>query len=121
MGAGEDDEDAQSLVAGEAVVRAGWHEGCLSFIDIYGLAFDREHSSSFEHEVNLVVFVRLLPVRLRRDEDVDADLESRRAVDDLVASAALLQAAPGQLDVERVHRASLTGPSARGRDAKRCS
>src|ERR1700694_1502926 len=91
------------------MVCARRHERRLPFSHLDGLAFDREHPASFEHDINLIILMRLLLVGLWSDEDVDADLEPRRAVDDFVASPALLQPASRQLDVERVHRASLTG------------
>ena len=47
--------------------------------------------------------MRLLAIRLRGDEHVDADLESRRGVDDLVAAALLAQLLARRLDIERVH------------------
>ena len=50
------------------------------------LALDLEGSFAFEHDVDLVVGVRLLPVRFRGNQDVDADLEAGRLVDDLIAS-----------------------------------
>jgi hypothetical protein len=46
--------------------------------------------------------VRLLAVGLRGDEDIDADLEPRRGVDDLVPAAVGLQPPVGRLDVEEV-------------------
>jgi hypothetical protein len=87
------------------MVSAGRHEGRLAFHNVYGFALDREHPSPSQHHVNLIVFVRLLPVGLRRDENIDPNLEARRAVDDLVASVGLRQPSPGGLDVERVRRA----------------
>jgi hypothetical protein len=45
--------------------------------------------------------VRLLTVGLRRGEHVDADLEPRGLVDDLVAAARRLEAAADGIDVER--------------------
>ena len=65
-------------------------------------ALDLEDAASLEHDVDLVLVVGLLPVGLRGDEDVHADLEPRRAVHDLVAAAALDQRPAGRVDVERV-------------------
>ena len=62
-----------------------------------------EDAASPENDVHLVVDMRLLAVGLGRDEHVDADLEPGRLVDDLVAAAGLLQAAPGRSDVQRIH------------------
>src|SRR6266545_1706575 len=100
----ENDKDAQTLVSREAVIGAGRHEGRLPFLDRNGLAFDREDPPTLE----LDVLVRLLAVRLRRDEDVDADLEPRRAVNDLVATVTGREALPDSLDLERTHVPSLT-------------
>src|SRR6266511_5966172 len=111
----ENDKDAQTLVSREAVIGAGRHEGRLPFLDRNGLAFDREDPPTLEHEVELVVLVRLLAVRLRRDEDVDADLEPRRAVNDLVATVTGREALPDSLDLERTHVPSLTSAYRRSR------
>ena len=46
--------------------------------------------------------MRLLPVRLRRHEHVDPDLEPRGGVDDLVAAVSRLELALRPLDVEQV-------------------
>ena len=75
-------------------------------------ALDREDAAPLEDDVDLVVVVRLLPVGLGRHEHVDAELEPRRRVDDLVAAAGRLEPRPDLLDLERV----------RGRDHRRgCS
>ena len=62
------------------------HEQRPAFGHLERLALHFERPAPLEHDVHLVVLVRLLAVGLRRDEDVDADLEPRRAVDDLVAA-----------------------------------
>ena len=59
----------------------------------------RGSAPPFEHDVDLVVHMRLLAVGLRRDEHVDADLEPGRLVDDLVPASSLLEPAPGRFDV----------------------
>jgi hypothetical protein len=46
--------------------------------------------------------VRLLRIRIGRDEHVDTDLEPAGAMDDLVAAAARLEPALGLADRERV-------------------
>src|SRR5947209_19782698 len=89
----EDDEHRELLVRAEAMIGAGRHEDGVPYRDRVLGAFDLEHAAPLEHEVDLVVVVRLLPVRLRRDEHVDADLKPRALVDDFVAAAGLLQAA----------------------------
>ncbi len=63
---------------------------------------DLEDAASFEHDVDLVLVVGLLPIGLGRDEDIDADLEPRRGVDDLVAAASSDERSPRRIDVERV-------------------
>ena len=72
---------------------------------------DLEDAASLEHDVDLVFVMGLLPIGLWSDEHVHADLESRRAVHDLVAAAKLDQRPAGRVDVERVrgsrHEASL--------------
>ena len=55
---------------------------------------DLEDAAALEHDVDLVLVVRLLPVGLGSDEHVDADLEPGRGVDDLVAASALDERAP---------------------------
>jgi hypothetical protein len=66
------------------------------------LALDLERPAAFEDVVDLVVLVRLLAVRLRCDEDVDADLEAWRGVDDLVAALAGGEAVADGADAERM-------------------
>jgi hypothetical protein len=66
------------------------------------LCLDVEHATSIEHDVDLVVLVRLLPVRLRSNEDVDVDLHGRRVVDDLVTAAPRLEPRPDAFDIERL-------------------
>ena len=75
-GAREDDEERELLVGAEAMVRARLDEDRMSFLHRNAHAFDLEHSRAFEHEIHLVVLVGLLPVRLRGDEHVDAELEA---------------------------------------------
>jgi hypothetical protein len=98
----ENDEQAQRLVGAEAVLSAGGDEDRLSLRELDLLALDRQHSGALEDDVDLVLLVRLLAVGLGRDEDVDADLEPRRLVDDLVAAAAGGEAPPDLLDLEPV-------------------
>ena len=65
---------------------AGLHEDRAPFRDPHGLALDLEHAVAFEHHIDLVVRVRLLPIRLRGHKHVDAELEARRLMDNLVAA-----------------------------------
>ena len=63
---------------------------------------DLEDAAALQNDVHLVLVVGLLPVGLGGNEDVDADLEAGRGVDDLVAAATLAQRSAGCVDVERV-------------------
>ena len=92
------------------MVGAGLDEdgGALAHRD--ALALDLEHAGSLEHDVDLVVLVRLLAVGLGRDERVDADLEARRLVDDLVAAAGGAELRRDFPDTERVHGWNLPKP-----------
>ena len=47
---------------------------------------DLERSAALDDHVDLVVGVRLLVIRLRGDECVDAELEARRLVRDLISA-----------------------------------
>ena len=75
----------------------------LSALDRDALALDLELARAVQDDVELVMLVRLLAVRLRRDEHVHADLERGRLVDDLVAAVPGLEPAADLFDVERVH------------------
>ena len=55
-----------------------------------------------------------LVIRLRGDEDVDADLQARRGVDDLVAAARRDEALSHPLDLDRVHRGNAIESAPRG-------
>lgn len=103
----EDDEHAQVLVRGEAMVCAGLDEDGAALTDRYLLAFDLEDACALENDVDLVVFVRLLPVGLWGNQDIDTELETSGFVNDLVASAAFAQTLLGGADLERVHGATL--------------
>ena len=70
----EDHEHAQLFVGAEPVNRPGRHEDGVPLPQVHRLALDVELPGSLEHHVDLVVVVRLLPVRLRCDEHVDAEL-----------------------------------------------
>ena len=103
------DEQRKLLIGGESVFVACGDEQCTTFLQRRGHSFDLEHSSALEDDVHLVELVWLLTVGLRCHEHVDADLESGRRVDDLVAAASPRQLAAGLVDVERVHRSHLSG------------
>jgi len=103
------------------VVGARGDEDRLAFLDRDLLVLDFQRAAAFEHDVDLVVLVRRLVVGLRGDEHVDADLEARRAVDDLVAAVGRREPLLHRADVERAHSASLSlerGGSAEGLSAR---
>ena len=70
------------------MVGAGRHEDGLALPQPGLLALDLERTRALEHDVHLVVRVRLLAVGLRRDEDVHPDLQPGRLVHDLVPAVA---------------------------------
>src|SRR5262249_12154662 len=104
----EDDEHAQVLVGAEAMVGAGLDEHGVAVLDRHGRAFDLEDAVALEHDVDLVIGMRLLPVGLRRDEHVDAELEAGRLVNDLVAAAGGYEIVLDVRDAECMHRSDLT-------------
>jgi hypothetical protein len=90
------------------MVGASLHEHGASFRDRHGLALDLEDAAAFEHDVDLVVLVRLLAIRLGRHKHVDAELEARRFVDDLVAASGGYETFLDLRDAEAVHRGDPT-------------
>ena len=102
MRAVEDDEQRKLLVGGEAVLGTRRHEDRHPLRERSGGAFDLERAGAVEHDVHLVLVVRLLPVGLGSDEHVDADFEPGRGVDDLIAAAACDERALRLVDIERV-------------------
>ena len=90
------------LVRCEPVLGAGGDEEGVPFLERRLDAFDLEHAAAFEHDVDLVLCVRLLAVRFRRDQHVDADLEPGRGVHGLVAATPLTEANSRPVDVERM-------------------
>src|SRR5579864_2972798 len=123
----EDDKHGEVLVADEAMISARGHEDGVAFPQLDRLALDLESSAAFEDDVDLVVLVRLLPVGLRGYEHVDADLEARGLVYDLVSACAGGEPLLDGLDVERVrgahHAASIAPDRSRsisGGTAVRC-
>src|SRR5581483_5171679 len=105
----EDHEDRELFVRREAVVGARIDEHGVPLRDRHGLALDLEDAAALEHDVHLVVLVRLLAVRLRRDEDVDAELDARRLVDDLVAAAGRAEPLDRTPHTEGMHGSDVTG------------
>ena len=57
------------------MVGARLDEDGVAFLHRHVFAVDGQDAGAFEHDVHLVVLVRLLLVGLGRDEDVDAELE----------------------------------------------
>jgi hypothetical protein len=99
----EDHEHGELLVRRETVLDTRFDEDRLPDVDRDALVSDLEHAGALEPDVDLVVFMRLLAVRFRRGEEIDADLESDGFVDDLVATARGSQALDGVADPEGVH------------------
>ncbi len=99
------------FVGAEAMLGPGFDEDCCAFLHRNLLGADVEHAGPLEDDVQLVVFVWLLAVRLRRYEAVDADLEAGGLVDDLVATAGLTEPLLDGCDLECVHWANLLHPN----------
>jgi hypothetical protein len=70
------------------VLRAGLDEERVPLGDGKDLTPDFESTPALEHDVNLIVRMRLLRVGLGRDEYVHTELEPGRPVHDLVAAPA---------------------------------
>ena len=83
---------------------AGGHEDGLPLGDRDRLAFDVEDAAALEHDVDLVVGMRLLVVGLGGDEHVDANLEAGRGVHHLVAAVPGLEPPSNLFDLEGVRR-----------------
>src|SRR4051812_49273560 len=96
----EDDEHGQLLVRREVVLDSGLDEDRLADVDRDALVSDLEDAGALEPDVDLVVGVGLLAVRVGSDEDVDAELQPFRLVDDLVAAACVSQTLDGAVDPE---------------------
>jgi hypothetical protein len=92
----KDDDEAQVLVAGEAMIGARFDVDCaaLPYRDL--VAFDLQCPPAFEDDVDLVPFMWLLAIGLGGDKHVDTELEARRRMDDLVAPIPRNEA-PGDL------------------------
>jgi hypothetical protein len=82
---------------------AGGDERRLTFLELDRLARELEHAAALEHEIDLVVLVRLLTVWLGRHQHVHPKLEPRRLVYELVAAVCGCQATLGGADVEGGH------------------
>jgi len=101
----EDDQDTEVLVRGEAMLGVRLYEDGAALSDRYLLTLHLEYASALEDDIQLIVLVGLLPIRLRGDEPVDADFEADGLVDDLVATAGLTEPFFDRCDFKRVHDA----------------
>ena len=97
-----DDEHAQLFVDREPALGAGLDVNGGAFGNRHRFTLDLEHARAFENDVHSVAVIRLLAVGLGSDEHVDAKLEARRLVDDLVAAAGGYEAVLRARDCERV-------------------
>ena len=77
------------------------HEDPVAFRELGRATRDFEDAGAIEHDVHLVVLVRLLAIGLWRHERVDPDLEPRRRVHDLVPAAGVEEPLRHLVDVER--------------------
>jgi gamma-glutamyltranspeptidase/glutathione hydrolase len=100
----EDDEQGEVLVGGEAMLVARCDEERTTLLESGRDALDFENASAVEDDVDLVEIVGLLAVGLGRNQHVDADLETRRRMDDLISAPSLGKRLAGLVHVERVHR-----------------
>jgi hypothetical protein len=74
------------LVGAENMLYPGRDVHRVTFAQLDRLPVDGENAVPFYDHVDLVVLVRSLPIGLRSDQDIDADLEPWRRMDDLIAS-----------------------------------
>lgn len=88
------------LVRAEGVFSAGGNERRATFLKFKTLSLDLEHSSAFEHDVDLVLCVRASMVGLRRDKRVDTDVKPPRFVDGLVTTIGSAEARFGSSNIE---------------------
>jgi hypothetical protein len=89
------------------MMSAGRHERRVTFPKLQLLSIDLNHPASLEDDVELVVGVHTLMVRLRSDKRVDANLKPPRFVDDFVTAASGGKARLGPADVKGVGRIHL--------------
>ena len=98
----EDHEHAELLVADELVSGAGGNEHGVALPQLDRLGLRPPGCRALEHDVDLVVGMGLLMVGLGSDENVDADFEAGRLVDDLVAAVGGRETLLDARDVERM-------------------
>jgi hypothetical protein len=90
------------LISGETVVSAGRNERQVTFPKLQLLSVDVERAAPLEDDVDLILCIQQLIVRLRRDKRINEDLKPCRLVDDLVAAVTGAEARFGPGDVESV-------------------
>src|SRR5512133_761865 len=103
----EDHEQRDGLVAGEPVLCVGGDEHGVPLRDAPRLAVDLDVGRALEDDVDLVVAVRRLTVGLGGYEDVDAELEPGRLMDDLVPATRFPEPRGRGRDVEALHGPTL--------------
>ena len=86
------------------------HERSVTFPKLHLLTVDIKHPASLKNDVELVVGVHTLMVRLRSDKRVDTNLEPSRFVDDLATAVGGPNARLGSTDVEGVGRIQVFAP-----------
>lgn len=97
-----DHEHAQLFIGAEAEVGPGRDERRATFTKLELLSVDVKRAGALEDDVDRIVRVRPLLVRLRRYKHIDADLEPRRFVDNLVAAVGGTKVRSCAVDVEGV-------------------
>jgi hypothetical protein len=95
------------LVCRKAVVCTGFDEDRAALSDGDLFPFHLEDTCALEHDIDLVVFMGLLTVRLWSDQHVNAEFQPRRFVDDLVTPAGLGELLLDGPNLERVHDKNL--------------
>ena len=91
------------LVRSEAMFSVRLYEDGTALSHWHGLTLDLEDARALENNVQLVVLVRLLPIRLGGDQHIDAHLEAGGLMDDLIATAGLPEPFFDLCDLECVH------------------
>src|SRR5262249_15361214 len=100
----EEHEDAQLLVADEAVLGSGGHEDGMSLAELNLLPLDLERAPALGADVALAVVGGGRAAGPRRAEQIAADREPGRGVAALVTADAGSQPPLDPLDVERLGR-----------------
>lgn len=92
------------LIGTEAMLRACGDERRMPVPKLQLMSIDVEHPASLEDDVEALVGVHGLIVRLRRDERVDAYLKTWRLVHDLASTLSGTETCFDSGDVECVSR-----------------